>query len=31
MSWKGSDYDSAGDRYDFEISGGASNVTIDQR
>jgi hypothetical protein len=31
VSWKGSDYDSAGDRYDFEVSGGASNVTIDQR
>jgi hypothetical protein len=31
VSWKSPDYDSAGDRYDFEISGGASNVTIDQR
>jgi cell wall-active antibiotic response 4TMS protein YvqF len=31
VSWTTSDYDSAADRYDFEISGGASNVTIDQR
>jgi hypothetical protein len=31
LNWQTSDYDTASDRYDFEISGGASNVTIDQR
>jgi hypothetical protein len=31
INWQTSDYDSAGDRYDFQISGGASNVTLDQR
>ncbi|MDQ6742314.1 MAG: hypothetical protein M3Z97_05305 [Candidatus Dormibacteraeota bacterium] len=29
--WESSDYGTAGDRYDFDISGGASTVTIDQR
>ena len=31
VSWDGSDYGTAGDLYDFDISGGASNVSIDQR
>jgi len=31
VSWRSSDFDSASDRYQLEISGGASNVTVDQR
>jgi hypothetical protein len=31
ISWQSSGYGTASDRYDFDISGGASNVTIDQR
>jgi hypothetical protein len=31
INWQTSDYNTASDRYDFEISGGASNVTLDQR
>jgi hypothetical protein len=31
VNWQTSDYDSAADRYDLQISGGASNVTVDQR
>jgi hypothetical protein len=31
VTWVSGDYGTAGDRYQFEVSGGASNVTIDQR
>jgi hypothetical protein len=31
VSWESSDYGRTSDRYEFDISGGASNVTIDQR
>lgn len=31
VNWQTSDYDTAGDRYELETSGGASNVTLDQR
>jgi hypothetical protein len=31
VSWQSSGYGSASDRYDFQVSGGASNVSIDQR
>jgi hypothetical protein len=30
-SWRSPDYDAAADRYDVQISGGATKVTIDQR
>jgi hypothetical protein len=29
--WEGPDFAAAADRYDLEISGGASNVTVDTR
>ena len=31
VNWRSPDYDSATDRFDVEISGGASSVTLDQR
>jgi hypothetical protein len=31
VNWSSSDYGAASDRYDFQISGGATNVSIDQR
>jgi hypothetical protein len=31
VSWQSADFGAAADRYEFEISGGASNVTLDQR